>query len=236
MNRTVAVLGGATAAVVLAQVAPAATWLDQPTTWLLPRLKGVGRPDHVALTFDDGPDPQSTPRFLDALDRAGWTATFFLLGCQARRAPEVVDQILARGHEIGLHGDRHRSHLRSSPRTVAADLHDGFRTLERLTGTPPRWFRPPYGELSLGSVLAAGRLGLHPVLWTAWGRDWRAGETGASVAARVCRTVEPGGTILLHDSDVTSTPGSWRATLAALPLIAQRLGSSVRVGPLAEHF
>lgn len=235
MNR---VVGAVTLAAVplLAHVAPAATWLDTPTTSLLPRLKGIGRPDHLALTFDDGPDPMSTPLFLDELDRLGWTATFFLLGDMTRRAPEVARAITARGHEIGLHGDHHRSHLVRTPTDVWRDLRDGAATLADVTGRRPRWFRPPYGELSLATLVAARHLELRPVLWSVWGKDWRAGETGESVAARVLGAVVPGATVLLHDSDCTSAPGSWRATLAALPLVAERLGSTVTVGPLAEHF
>ncbi len=230
------VAAGIVAAGAAAHVAPAATWLRGPTSVLMPRLRGIGRPGHVAITFDDGPDAESTPLFLDELDRLGWTATFFLLGSMARTAPDVAAGIAARGHEIGLHGDVHRSHLLRTPGAVWRDLRDGVETLGDLTGRCPEWFRPPYGELSLATVVAARRLGLRPVLWSAWGEDWRAGETGTTVASRVLDQLRPGGTILLHDSDCTSAPGSWRATLAALPLLADGLGSGVRVGPLRDHF
>jgi peptidoglycan/xylan/chitin deacetylase (PgdA/CDA1 family) len=219
-----------------AQVAPAATWLDQPTIRLMPRLKGVGRTGHVAITFDDGPDPRSTPYFLDELDRLGWSATFFVLGSMVRRAPTMLDEIAARGHEIGLHGDTHRSHLLMTPGAVRRDLEAGRDTLEDVLGRSPHRYRPPYGELSLGSVLAARRLGLRPILWSAWGKDWKRGETGESVTSTVLHRLQPGGTVLLHGSDSQSTPGSWHATLAALPLLAEHLESVVTVGPLAEHF
>ena len=221
---------------VAAHVAPAATWLDRPTIAVLPRLKGVGRRTHVALTFDDGPDPASTPRFLDELDRLGWRATFFLLGEMARRAPDLVKMLVERGHEIGLHGDRHRSHLLMTPRAVHRDLAAGVSTLRELTGERPVWFRPPYGELSLGSVVAARRLGLRPILWSAWGKDWREDATPESIATTVLTGLYPGGTVLLHDSDCTSTPGSWRATLSALPILAEHLEPLVSVGPVRDHF
>lgn len=234
MNRALAF--GAVGLGVLAHVAPAATWLNQPTIRVLPRLKGVGRSNHVAMTFDDGPDPKSTPFVLDELDRLGWSATFFVLGSMVRDAPDLLVEVAERGHEIGLHGDTHRSHLLMSPMAVRRDLNAGMAMVYEVIGRRPRWFRPPFGELSLGSLLATRELGLHPVLWSAWGKDWKRGETGESVTTTVLGGLQPGGTVLLHGSDSQSTPGSWHATLAALPMLAEHLESVVAVGPVGEHF
>lgn len=220
----------------MAQIGPAATWLDRPTTELAPRLKGVGTPGHVAVTFDDGPDPISTPLFLEELERLGWTATFFMLGSMARSAPEIVKQIVGSGHDVGIHGDRHNSHLLVTPRQVYRDLALAVASITELTGFAPHWFRPPYGELSIGSVIAARRLRLEPVLWSTWGRDWVEGATPESVTSTVLSGLSPGGTVLLHDSDCTSTPGSWRATLGSLPLLAEQIDPSVAIGPLRDHF
>jgi len=204
---------------------------------LLPGLSGVGRPGHVALTFDDGPDPVSTPLVLDTLDRLGWRATFFCLGDQAERSPEMVRELVGRGHEVGVHGWLHRSHLRHAAPPVVRDVERARQLLADLTGTAPRWFRPPYGGVSLSSLIAARRTGLELVLWTTWGMDWEPNATGASVAARVADTWWPGGTVLLHDSDLTSSPGSWKATLEALPLLAERWAlDGLTVGPLGDHF
>ncbi len=104
------------------------------------------------------------------------------------------------------------------------------------TGVAPRWFRPPYGALSGGSLAAARRLGLQPVLWTTWGRDWRAEATPATVVADIAEGLRPGATVLLHDSDCTSAPESWRATLGALEPMAELFADrGLRVGPLADH-
>lgn len=204
---------------------------------LLPGLSGVGRPDHVALTFDDGPDPVSTPLVLDALDAFGWRATFFCLGEQARRSPELVRELVGRGHEVGVHGDSHRSHLRRSPRAVVADVARARSRLEDLTGHPVVWFRPPYGAVSLSTLAAARVNRLRLVLWTTWGRDWLGDATGESVAANLRRTFVEGPTVLLHDSDVTSSPQSWKATLDALPIAASDWRARrLRVGPLGDHF
>jgi peptidoglycan/xylan/chitin deacetylase (PgdA/CDA1 family) len=104
------------------------------------------------------------------------------------------------------------------------------------TGSPPAWFRPPYGTLSGASVAAARLLGLRTVLWTTWGRDWREEATGPSIAADVAGGLRPGATVLLHDSDCTSAPGSWRATLDSLPRLADIFAErGLCVGTLAEH-
>ncbi len=211
----------------------ALSWLGRHVT---PGLAGVGPTGHVALTFDDGPDPASTPRFLDALDRLGWGATFFMLGEMVRAAPGLAAEVAAAGHEVAVHGDRHRSQLRTRPATLAADTLRARDAVASATGIEPVWFRPPYGTLSLGGWRAAHRLGLRTVLWTAWGRDWRAEATGETVAADVLAGFVDGGTVLLHDSDCTSAPRSWTATLDALPRLADAFATTgLRVGPVGDH-
>ena len=164
------------------------------------------------------------------------TATFFLLGRMLTAAPQLAREMAAAGHEIGLHGWSHRCLLARGPRGTYDDLARGYDLIAEVVGTPPRWYRPPYGVLTGSAVGAASRLGLRTVLWTAWGLDWRAGATSASVLATVRRDLAGGGTVLLHDSDCTSTPGSWRATLGALPALIDRVrADGLHIGPLREH-
>jgi peptidoglycan/xylan/chitin deacetylase (PgdA/CDA1 family) len=206
-----------------------------PVRRLTPGLAGTGRPGGVALTFDDGPDPDGTPAVLDALARLGWHATFFLLGSQVRRHPETARRVVDAGHEIAVHGTVHRNHLARTPLGIRRDLRFATREITAATGVPPRWFRPPYGVLSAGTLWAARDLGLRPVLWTAWGKDWRAGPPDR-IAADVMSTLRDRGTVLLHDSDCTSRPGSWRSTVAALPLLAEQLRiRDLEVRTLADH-
>lgn len=237
LTRTAVVTGGAVAAGAFVHLVPGVVAWRQARCLLLPGLSGVGRSDHVALTFDDGPDPRSTPQILDTLETFGWRATFFCLGSQARRSPGLVRELVQRGHEIAVHGDSHRSHLLRAAPGVVRDIRSARALLEDLSGTPVEWFRPPYGGLSASSLVAAHRTGLRVVLWTTWGLDWKPEATGPSVADHVRRTFVPGATVLLHDSDITSTPGSWRATLDALPLLAGDWhAAGLEVGPLADHF
>jgi peptidoglycan/xylan/chitin deacetylase (PgdA/CDA1 family) len=98
------------------------------------------------------------------------------------------------------------------------------------------WYRPPYGVLTTEALVAAHAVGLRTVLWSAWGRDWERTASPESVAHRVSATLRPGGTVLLHDSDRTSAPGSWRATLGASDLLlADWSTRGFDVGPLRDH-
>jgi peptidoglycan/xylan/chitin deacetylase (PgdA/CDA1 family) len=228
-------LAGA-AVLTAAQVLPAVTSVGYLRRTAMPRLSGIGLRDHVALTFDDGPDPQYTPALITLLDELKVTATFFLLGRMLAANPQLGKDLVAAGHEVGLHGWDHRVLMGRSPWSTHRDMARGRNLIEDVTGQPVRWWRPPYGVLTSSSLASASRLGLTPVLWTAWGKDWTADATAASVRAIVTRDLRPGGTILLHDSDCTSAAGSSRATLAALPeLIAEVRARRMHIGPLREH-
>jgi peptidoglycan/xylan/chitin deacetylase (PgdA/CDA1 family) len=180
----------------------------------------IARPA-VALTFDDGPHPEGTPAVLDALAQGGATATFFLVGEQVREHPEVARAVAAAGHEIALHGDRHTLLLRRRVAELADDLRRATAEIEDATGASPRLYRPPYGVFSSGALALVRSLGLVPLLWSRWGRDWERRATPASIAARATRGLGPGDVVLLHDSDAYSSSGSWRRTAAALPSVIE---------------
>jgi peptidoglycan-N-acetylglucosamine deacetylase len=199
-------------------------------------LSGRGDPGRVALTFDDGPNPASTPRFLEALARYGVRATFFLLGCAAVGAPEVCRSLVAGGHEVAVHGWTHRSLLLRGPRATHADLARTRVVLAGLTGQVPRFFRPAYGVFTTPALLSCRRLGLTPVRWTCWGRDWTTSSTPDSVLRTVLPGLTGGATVLLHDSDGGDAPDAWKSTLDALPRLLEECDRrGLRVGPLREH-
>jgi peptidoglycan-N-acetylglucosamine deacetylase len=228
--------GFVAAAALLAHAVPSVTALSPVRAVLSPTLAGVGAPGRVAFTFDDGPDPASTPAFLELLAARGVSATFFLLGSMVDRCPELARRIVAAGHEVGVHGYEHRNLLLRGPKSTMDDVTRATEVIATATGTTPQRYRPPYGILSTASLVAARRLGLRPVLWTAWGRDWTATATAASIGRTVRGGLRSGGTVLLHDSDCTAAPGSWRNTLAALPALLDHCAErGWRVGPLREH-
>lgn len=227
---------GLAAAGAVAHAGPGVTSLGPLRATLWPRLTGIGDPGHVALTFDDGPDPESTPLFLAALEDAGVRASFFLLGTMVRKAPWLAREIADAGHEVALHGWAHRAHIAVRPAHTHRDLRDGRDAVAGAIGSAPYWYRPPYGVATTATFSACRRLGLRPVLWSAWGRDWTAQATAESVFHTVAGDLRGGGTVLLHDSDCTSKPESWRSTLGALPLLLEHCAEQGwRVGPLGEH-
>ena len=228
------VTGAAVAAA--AYALPSVARLLPPRWRITPRLSGLGDPRHVALTFDDGPAPASTPEVMAALDRLGWSATFFCLGTMTAANPALAAELVAAGHEVAVHGWSHDGAVRRPPWALTDDARRCRDAIASATGVVPHWYRPPFGELSLGSLAAARANDLRLILWSAWGRDWREEATPASVVADITRGVVEGGTVLLHDSDCTSAAASWRVTVAALPLIAELTSArGLVVGPLRDH-
>jgi peptidoglycan/xylan/chitin deacetylase (PgdA/CDA1 family) len=231
-SRTVAALGLGAFALACG---PAITAIGPFRRRLTPRLSGAGADDHIALTYDDGPDPASTPAFLDLLARHERRATFFVLGEQAAAQPALVRRMSDAGHELAVHGWTHRCTAAVPPTRFIHELRAARRTVEDITGQPVRWYRPPYGVLSTEAVLAGRSLDLTTVLWTAWGRDWERSATPRRIVATVLRTLRPGGTILLHDTDLHAR-GDWRHAHEASDILLAGPLLHATVGPLRDHW
>lgn len=229
---TVAVAAGG----VVAQALPVVTASGAVRRRWWPHLAGVGAASRIALTFDDGPNRASTSLFLRALERAGVQATFFVLGTLLDRDPGLGREMAAAGHELAVHGWEHRNLLWRSRAATYADIARARDTIAAVTGTSPSWYRPPYGVLTTSALLACRRLELAPRLWTAWGRDWEATRSPASIWETIVKDLGGGGTVLLHDSDYASTPGTWRGALAVLPrLVDWARDRELTIGTLGTH-
>jgi len=187
-------------------------------------LPGLERVDHgVAMTFDDGPDPDGTPAVLHALDEADIKATFFLVGEQVEAHPELAQEIVARGHEVQAHCyDHQHCEQLSDP---CADLWQTIETVFKATGVAPTLQRPPYGRFSRASYDACLQAHLQPVYWSAWGEDWE-DLAPDRIADFVTRDLSDGAVILLHDSARYAHRPSARATAAAIPLIAAAMADA----------
>jgi peptidoglycan/xylan/chitin deacetylase (PgdA/CDA1 family) len=190
----------------------------------LPRR--INDPVGAAITFDDGPHPEGTPAVLEALAEADARATFFLCGEQVERDPALAAEIVAAGHTAAVHGYRHRNMLRLAPSTFVDDLERGIAAIEDATGSRPELYRPPYGIFSYPGMVEVQARGLRSLLWSRWGHDWRAGRAPAEIAAEVTRELDAGDVLLLHDADHYSEPGCWRGTVAALPMVVERIRST----------
>ena len=192
-------------------------WLAKPllTRRLARRVLASGS---ACLTFDDGPDPVSTALILDELDRTGIKATFFTLGRNLERHPEIARRILGSGHELGEHGYDHLHAWKTTPWRYARDLLRGGAAVARHLPPdrrPP--FRPPYGELNLLTLLYVWLTGRQLVMWNVNPRDFEA-VSAAAVAARVGDRLAAGSIVLLHDAraDVATDP---RVTVNAVRLL-----------------
>lgn len=153
----------------------------------------------VALTFDDGPDADSTPRVLDLLKRYDVRATFFVVGEQARQNPELIHRMVAEGHTVAGHSYYHlpQSTLWSSQR-YTEELFRCNDVVARLTGLRMRLYRPPFGVTNPPIARAVKNLGLIPVGWSVRSLDTMTKDTDR-VVDRVMRCLRGGDVILLHD-------------------------------------
>lgn len=186
----------------------------------LPRVLNA---DGVALTFDDGPHPEGTPAILEILAAHGAKATFFVVGEQVQRRPELVQRIQAEGHLIALHAHRHRLQLRLTAQQLNQDYERGLQAIQDATNSTPTLHRPPFGIYSPHGLQLARQHHLQPLLWSAWGKDWRKFTTPERIAARITSDLQPGAVVLLHDADFYSAKLSHERTAAALKLILSRL-------------
>ncbi|HEY2869846.1 MAG TPA: polysaccharide deacetylase family protein [Gaiellales bacterium] len=182
-----------------------------------------GRRDAVALTFDDGPHPAGTPAVLGELDRHSLVATFYVVAARARRHPAELREVVAAGHQLGLHGGPHLPHALLPPLVLEHVLERARAEIEQLAGAEVRSLRAPFGAASLATLRYAARAGLPLVSWSRWGRDWKRRAAPDAIARRVAGGLEAGDILLLHDSDAYSARGSWERTVAALPEIAGRI-------------
>jgi peptidoglycan/xylan/chitin deacetylase (PgdA/CDA1 family) len=199
---------------------------------LVTRLGGERAPERaIALTFDDGPHPQTTPRLLDILAEHEAKATFFLVGERASAYPALVRRIREEGHAIGVHGLRHRTMALQNASAIEADLKEAVRRIEAASGAalPDRLLRPPYMFKSVTLGRTARRLGWTLVSWSLDPRDYDP-QTPASLARRVISRLTPRDIVLLHER-----PGD-ETTLNALPEVltyCQRQG--IALVPLTRH-
>ncbi|NLJ66495.1 MAG: polysaccharide deacetylase family protein [Clostridiales bacterium] len=183
--------------------------------------EGTGKTTEIYLTFDDGPNPDYTPRLLDILKESQVQATFFIMGRQAKLYPDIVKRITQEGHTVGCHSYSHRHAWLMPPIHTFRDMTRSYKAITLASGVTPEWYRPPWGGFNLLSIAAARRLGLNMAFWSIEAQDWSANTTAEDIYHAVANQAVPGSVIVLHDNQ--GDPGAPENTLRALPMIIQSL-------------
>lgn len=202
----------------------------------------------VALTFDDGPHPTFTPKILDILDKYHIKATFFMIGKRMEQYPEIVEDVVSRGHIIGNHTYTHPNNIKADTQTqIIRELEQCEQVIEKMTGRRTHIFRPPKGLVNGTVFMIAEEEGYKTILWTV-SADHRDTPTPQLMAERVLKHIRPGSIILAHDGTFCTR---WK-DVAATPIIIESLlkqgyrfvtvpelleaGSKIRIGLNSDYF
>jgi len=173
-----------------------------PDRYFMTRVRG--NYGGVFMTFDDGPHPEWTPRSMDALDALNIKATYFLVGQEAERYPEIVKDLVARGHTIGNHTYSHKSLPDLSKAEMDVEVIDNGKRLSDLSGQNVRLFRPPWGRISMGGAAHLMLKGQQIVMWSVDSMDYK--KAGVDdIMSQVNSVGLKGGDILLFHDDNTHT-------------------------------
>ncbi len=170
---------------------------------LYPEIIVRGKADSVYLTFDDGPDPYSTSKLLEMLERESCPATFFVSVSEAEKQMNVIQEMIRNGHSIGSHGYRHRSNLLTSEKVIRQDINKCQEVFSVAQLSPFIYFRPPFGRFNPGMISVSRKLNLRLSLWSLSASDWK-NIKARSISDRILNKVKGGDIILLHDRSKNS--------------------------------
>lgn len=176
----------------------------------------------IALTFDDGPYPPYTEKLLQVLEEKQVKATFFLVGENVKRHPELARKVKAAGHEIALHAGVHQDLLKLNSEALQANIALGKTILKEELGVEPRFMRPPHGFKDWQVIAAIKANGLQAMNWSIIPRDWT--NPGVeTITSRVLDKAQPGAIVLLHDGDSPKNLAPRQQTVEATAIIIDKL-------------
>jgi len=161
--------------------------------------EGTPESEGLALTFDDGPDPEVTPVVLDALEESGGKGTFFMVGERVKQHPHLAAEVRARGHAVGSHAHTHCRMVLMRKKDIVREIMEASEAIGDATGEEPSWFRPPYGVFNVACAREVRRRGMSMVLWTVSSGDY--GDRSAErILGRVRPFIRPGAIHVFHDT------------------------------------
>lgn len=203
---------------------PDSAWAKRPkeNSTQLVYWHGDNARKQVALTFDDGPHPEYTACILDILAQHNVKATFFLLGRNVERYPDLARRIAAEGHVIGNHGYSHHELKVLSRKRIRQEIEKGYAVIHATTGESPVLFRPPFGLFNRAVISEMKEAGQQLIHWSLSPKDW-ARPRESVLVRRVVKRVRNGSIILLHDSHPFKESGRRDRTVNALPLLIESL-------------
>lgn len=185
------------------------------------------RPGELALTFDDGPNPACTPQLIDILASHRIKATFFLVGRYAEAEPYLTRYIAESGHMIGNHSWSHPNLALAGRTKIREELYRTKHTLEQITGSEVRFFRPPFGARRPFVLMEARDMGMAPVLWNAMTSDWKI-PSAEEISENLARKIDSLGrrgrsaTVVLHDGGHLDPAADRTASIAATEKLIRR--------------
>lgn len=185
--------------------------------------KAAAGQNKVAFTFDDGPSPKYTNELLDLLQQYEVKASFFVVGSEAEKYPEIILRMHREGHLIGIHNYVHRSNWLMTPWRVQQDLEKSANIIKGITGTKPKFYRPPWGMLNLFDFFTHKDYKI--ILWSLMVGDWRSKGGSKKREEGILNSIKPGEIILLHDSGETwgANKDAPQYTIAALKTVFREL-------------
>lgn len=198
---------------------------------LLCRVEDV--PGRFALTFDDGPSRIATPQILDVLERYGARATFFTLAPNVRRSPQLLERMVAEGHEVAAHGDSHWPLPLMPPWGIAREVNRSVAAIDRACGVRPRFYRPPFGFMMPGQAAFVRRMGVESVLGDVYPEDpHRPGVD--EIVRRVTSRLSAGSIVILHDGSPLGEVDRSQTVRALTPILEHVKGAGLASVTVAE--
>ena len=192
-------------------------------------LRDLRKKEGVYLTFDDGPSLDGTPLILNILEKFGIKATFFVLGQQVQKYPEVIDRIVSSGHQLAFHGRFHDHPWETSPLKL-------WKNVYKTDFPVNSFFRPTFGKYDIFTLIHLKMNRVYSVFWNVDPKDYTVDLTPEAIAARLLEEVKPGSVVLLHDNRINENLSNVAVTAKALEIFLNHAITEFKFRRIDEDF